>query len=91
MKPPPTGHHDPSTGASCRRTRLAQSSVASVDRCQCGILQLHVGALTMRFEVGAAHELLGTLRRALEADALTHVEGEGAAFSPFPPKERGRA
>src|SRR5688572_15399735 len=28
----------------CSQTRLAESSVAAVDVCECGVMQLHVGA-----------------------------------------------
>jgi hypothetical protein len=90
MKPARSGHTHPATG--CSRTRLAQSSVASIDRCDCGIFQLHVGALTLRLEAGAARELLATLGEAVRAEAmLTTGSQEHSSFSPFSSKPRGRA
>jgi hypothetical protein len=59
--------------ARCTLTRLAESSVATVDRCACGVIQLHLGALTLRFAPSAAFELLATL-----GDAMTRHTAHGA-------------
>ena len=47
-----------------RQTRLAESSVASVDLCDCGAMQLHLGSITLRFTPAALQELLGVLGEA---------------------------
>lgn len=55
----------------CRRRRLAESAVAAVDVCDCGVMQVHVGTLTLRLEPRAARELAATLDAAL----TRHAEG----------------
>ncbi len=49
----------------CGQTRLAESSVAAVDVCDCGVMQLHVGAVTLRLAPSALGELLSTLEQAV--------------------------
>lgn len=49
----------------CRQTRLAESSVAAVDVCECGVMQLHLGAVTLRLAPSALTELHSTLEQAL--------------------------
>ena len=49
----------------CRQTRLAESSVAAVDICDCGVMQVHVGAVTLRIAPCALAELLTTLEHAV--------------------------
>lgn len=51
----------------CRHFDLAKSSVASVAVCECGMVHLHMGALTLRFTATAFAELRGTLDRAQAA------------------------
>jgi hypothetical protein len=34
--------------ATCLRTRLAETSVAAIDYCQCGHIHLHLGPFSMR-------------------------------------------
>ena len=63
MQIPPSLH--PAVMADCRPTRLAESSVAAIDQCSCGMLQLHLGAFTVRLAPCAALELLATLNAAL--------------------------
>jgi len=53
----------------CRRTRLAESAVAAVDICGCGMMQLHLGPFTVRMAPDAVSELLATLGRAVAAQA----------------------
>lgn len=49
----------------CRQTRLAESGVAAVDVCDCGVMQVHVGAVTLRLAPCALTELLSTLEQAV--------------------------
>lgn len=68
---------EPAPGAhACQPTRLAESPIATVDRCTCGVILLHLGALTLRFAPGAALELLATLDDAMARHA---AEGSGAS------------
>jgi hypothetical protein len=67
MQNPPARH--PALTVSCRHTRLAESSVAAIDACSCGVLQLHLGAFTLRLAPCAALELLATLDAALTRHA----------------------
>lgn len=54
-------------GADGAQTRLAESSIAAVDVCECGMMQLHIGAMTLRLSPCAASELLRTLGQAVAA------------------------
>lgn len=74
---------DPRSG--CSRIRLAESSVARVELCECGIVQLHIGALTLRLAAPAMSELLGTLGAAVAA----HAALLASAASPFVGPARG--
>jgi hypothetical protein len=47
--------------------KLAGGEVGSVDRCACGCLHLHIGALTLRLHPDAFRELAGVLREAAKA------------------------
>jgi hypothetical protein len=49
----------------CPRTRLAETDIGSVDVCDCGMWQLHIGAMTLRFAPAAVSELLGLLGQAV--------------------------
>lgn len=50
----------------CRNRTLASSPTASVQRCaDCGVLSLHLGALTVRLDAAAAEALWATLGTAL--------------------------
>lgn len=55
--------------SSCPRRRLAESPFAAVDVCGCGMMLLHVGAVTIRFTPRALSELLSTLGRAVAVHA----------------------
>lgn len=76
MKYPPRDDHQ------CARTRLAQGSLAAVDECECGMLQVHIGAMTLRMAACAMTELTETLHQALlEHKRRIHAhEDESAAF-----------
>ena len=50
----------------CTRRRLAENAIVAVDLCSCGVMQLHLGALTLRMSPGAVSELVGTLGQAVE-------------------------
>jgi hypothetical protein len=62
-----TEHQHPPVHDECHRTRLAQGALAAVDVCNCGMLQLHIGALTLRLAPCALSELLSTLGQAVAA------------------------
>lgn len=64
-------------GSDGSQIRLAESSIAAVDACECGMLQLHVGAMTLRLSPCAAAELLRTLSQAVAAHS-EQFEGEHA-------------
>ena len=54
----------------CQKTRLAECGAFSVDLCDCGVVNLVVGFVTLRLEKSALAELDIALRRGL--DALSH-------------------
>lgn len=88
MQMPPSRH--PAQTASCQHTRLAESSVAAIDQCSCGMLQLHLGAFTVRLAPCAAEELMATLHDAL-AKRGAAAEPEELAFSGRASGPRGQA
>ncbi|MGC4094404.1 MAG: hypothetical protein QM756_42135 [Polyangiaceae bacterium] len=54
-------------------TRLVEGNLAAVDLCECGMLHLHIGALTLRLDSDAVQDLLNTLGQAVaEQAALKH-------------------
>ncbi|HTV21570.1 MAG TPA: hypothetical protein VMG12_22935 [Polyangiaceae bacterium] len=68
----------------CPRTRLAETDIGSVDVCDCGMWQLHIGALTLRFAPAAVSELLGLLGQAVaEHSARRLTDAERAMQMPF--------
>ena len=54
----------------CRQIRLAEGGVAAVDLCDCGVLQIHVGAVTLRMAPCALSEFIATLERAVAERAV---------------------
>lgn len=73
---PPTRH--------CPRTRLAEGDIGSVDVCACGMWQLHIGAMTLRFAPAAISELLALLGQAVaEHSAQRLADVERALDIPF--------
>ncbi len=62
-------HQHPPESTDCPRTRLAEGKVAAVDTCQCGMLQVHLGAFTLRMAPCALAELARTLNHAVAAHA----------------------
>jgi hypothetical protein len=68
----------------CPRTRLAETEIGSVDVCDCGMWQLHIGAVTLRFAPAAVSELLGLLGQAVaEHSARRLTDAERAMQLPF--------
>ena len=68
----------------CPRTRLAEAEIGSVDVCDCGMWQLNIGALTLRFAPAAVSELLGLLGQAVaEHSARRLTDAELALAVPF--------
>ena len=79
-------------GTDCRRTRLAESSIAAVDVCECGMMQLHIGAFTLRLAPRAVSELLSTLGQAVAKQSARRVSEQVAAAAPsFSGTGRGEA
>jgi hypothetical protein len=77
----------------CGRRRLSESSIAAVDECECGMFQLHLGALTLRLTAPALAELWDTLGRALrsEKDAPPETAETVELAQPFLGGRRGEA
>jgi hypothetical protein len=62
----------------CRMETLARSATSHVQYCvHCNCVALHVGPVTLRFDMGAAESLWNTL-----GQALTRLELELAGESP---------
>jgi hypothetical protein len=81
----------PSEKADCPRCRLAQGSIAAVDACDCGMIQVHVGAFTFRLAPCAFAELVGTFNQALAVHAKRSSD-HSAGVAPFlVSRERGEA
>jgi len=55
------------SGPSCSRTRLAESEVAAVDVCDCGLIHLHMGPFSLRLTRDSFQTLLMTLAQATGA------------------------
>lgn len=75
----------------CQQTRLAESSVAVIDTCTCGVIALHLGALTLRFAPCAAFELLATLGAAMSRHAAHAAGSPDVGLTLGGSVERGRA
>jgi hypothetical protein len=60
------------TSKQCKKTRLAECGAFSVELCDCGIVSLVIGFVTMRLEKSALAELDSAIRRGL--DALSQTE-----------------
>jgi hypothetical protein len=60
---------DHSVVESCAVVRLASSELVAVDRCNCGTLRVHLGALTLRINAEGLQAIMETLGAALIADA----------------------
>ncbi len=64
----------------CHRAPLAQGALCTVDYCNCGIVHLTVGAVTLRLDRDAAQHLCKTV-----ADALRILSMRGATRSELLP------
>jgi hypothetical protein len=53
----------------CSIVRLADSELTAVDRCSCGTLRVHLGAVTLRVTPDALQQIMHTLGAALIASA----------------------
>ena len=76
----PTDHPPPTRR--CAQTRLAEGRIAAVDMCQCGVMQLHLGALTVRMDHTTLSELLATLGHAVAEYAARGERAEGDPSDP---------
>jgi hypothetical protein len=56
-------------GDTCTQVRLAESEFVAIDRCSCGTLRVHLGALTLRVSAEALEQVMQTLDQALLANA----------------------
>ena len=82
-------HRSSRVSDTCTRRRLAESGLVAVDVCDCGMMQLHVGALSLRITPESATELLATLGQAVAAyvDPAENLRDRAVFFS----NERGKA
>lgn len=71
-------------GADGSQIRLAQSSIAAIDVCECGMMQLHIGAMTLRLSPCAASALLRTLGEAVAAHSEQFQSEHGLSEAPSP-------
>ena len=71
-------HRHPPDVTDCPRTRLVQGDLAAVDACGCGMLQVHIGALTLRMAACALEELANTLNDAVVAHARRFATPDAA-------------
>jgi hypothetical protein len=87
-----TEHQHPPESTDCPRTRLAEGALAAVDSCRCGMLQVHIGALTLRMAPSALSDLADTLNQAAAAHTrrFSQPEGTRVAFGLIR-HERGEA
>ena len=58
--------------SSCKKTTLSSHGSFSVERCSCGTIHLHIGALTLRIERRSLDQLALTLGEA--ASINQHLE-----------------
>jgi hypothetical protein len=61
----------------CQKTRLAEGSVASVDLSDCGVIYVHLAAITIRLSPQALSELVSTLGEAVALHTCQQASGEG--------------
>lgn len=90
MKSDKRGAHPP-LADDCARVRLADGPLAAVDACECGMLQVHLGAITLRMAPCALAELESTLRQALSEHARRFPSDELFAGALSGRRERGAA
>lgn len=66
----------------CTIVRLADSELAAVDRCSCGTLRVHLGAITLRVTPQALQQIVHTLGCALLASAGLEVAQPSSLTTP---------
>lgn len=72
----------PTPSQRCAQTRLAEGSIAAVDMCRCGVLQLHFCAVTLRMDHATLSELLAVLGHAVAEYAARSRRAEGDPSDP---------
>jgi len=90
MKSDKRGAHPP-LAEDCARVRLAEGPLAAVDACECGMLQLHLGAITLRLAPCALAELESTLQQALAEHARRFPADELSLGALVGRRQRGAA
>jgi hypothetical protein len=60
----------------CAKTRLAESAIAAVDVSECGVMYVHLAALTLRLSPDALSALLSTLGEAVAAHTCRQMADE---------------
>jgi len=64
-------HRDPSHPSSdAAPARLAHGEFAAVDLCDCGVVLVHIGAVTLRMDASAMSSLVSTLGQAVAEHAV---------------------
>ena len=81
---------DNPTRLPCTRTRLAENHVAAVDICECGMMHLHLGPLSLRLTPDAIAILAETLALATGA-RLVRSSVPSPAFAGGAQPRRGEA
>jgi hypothetical protein len=71
----------------CPTLRLAHGQLATVDMCNCGMLRLHLGAITLRLTPDALESNLDTFVEALHTHAT--LGGGGALQQTAPTRGPG--
>ena len=66
----------------CMRSRLAESDVATVDLCDCGMIHLHMGPFSVRMAPDALRCLVQTLASAIGASLTPPQAPEPVARRP---------
>lgn len=66
--------HIPPSLHTCERIRLAEGNLATVDQCSCGMLHLHLGAITLRVSPEALRSIFETLGESIAAQAVLKHE-----------------
>ena len=79
MKAPDAAPH---TVESCPTIRLAHGDLATVDLCSCGMLRLHLGAITLRLTPEALSSVVETLGEALSTQSALRRQPRFVASSP---------
>ncbi|MET0389398.1 MAG: hypothetical protein ABW321_25715 [Polyangiales bacterium] len=95
MDPKPD-HSNHQAVENCAIVRLATSDLVAVDRCNCGTLRVHLGALTLRINAEGLQAIMETLGEALIANASMKISSQAAlnaaaALSSMSKSQRGQS